>query len=100
MLVKYLQGLSVRSVVFGLGAIGATATAIDIAMKRGLSGLQLVAVVCGMLATWALKWPGDVTAQEAKEREARARRDSMFPPGNEAVSEDLVDLIRKAREDP
>lgn len=78
--VKLLDGLSLRSILFGVGAIGAVATATDIALKQGLSVLELIAVGCTALAAFAAKWPTDVTAKDAREIEARVKRESVFPP--------------------
>lgn len=74
---------NLRTLLFVLGATGAVATAVDLAMKQGLRPLEILAVVCAALAAFAAKWPSDVTADEAKELEARARRDSILPPGDE-----------------
>lgn len=80
---RWFEGLTLRSVLFGIGAIGAAAEAVDIAMKDGFTVPELIAAGCVALACFAAKWPTDVTSADAKEREKRARRESMFPPGGE-----------------
>jgi hypothetical protein len=69
---SWLNGLSVRSVLFALGAIGAVATAIDLAQREGvnLTPAHYIALGCTALVAYAAKWPGDVTKSQAAEREA------------------------------
>lgn len=74
---------TLRNLVFVLGATAAAAAAVDKAMADGFTVLELVTVGCAALAAFAAKWPSDVTAAQAREIEARAKRESMLPPGDE-----------------
>jgi hypothetical protein len=79
---KWVGTFSWRSLIFAAGAIGAIAEAVDIAQRADiqLTPAHWAALVCTAIATYAAKWPSDVTADDAKKREQRARRESMFPP--------------------
>lgn len=77
---KFFEGWTLRSILFGLGAVGAVATATDIAMKQGMTTLELVAIGCTALAAYAAKWPSDLTKGDARELEARVKRESIAPP--------------------
>ena len=74
-----------RTIAFIAGAVSAVAAALDMALDAGVQvrPVHLFAIGGSALAGFALKWIGDVSATEAKEREARARRESMFPPAGE-----------------
>lgn len=72
---------SARNLVFAVGAIGAVAKAIELAQQSGaVTPAHLIAVACVAACAFAMKWPGDVTASDAKEIEARALRQSIAPP--------------------
>jgi hypothetical protein len=77
-----MSGFTLRSFLFGVGAIGAVAEAIDIALRADiqLTPAHFIALGCTALVTYAMKWPTDVTASEAQEQVARARRESIAPP--------------------
>lgn len=93
-----MKYLTLRTLIFVCGATGAVAVAVDQVTKRGgVSIAELIAVSCTALAAFALRWPSDVTATQAKEREARARRESILPPLGDEVEGDLVDLIRDVK---
>jgi hypothetical protein len=85
--------ITLRTLLFVVGATGTVAVAVDLAMKQGLTALQLIAVGCTALAAFAAKWPGDVSAAEAKEREleveARVKRESIMPPPSDAARQGL-----------
>jgi hypothetical protein len=94
---KYPQ-FTVRGVIFCAGAVGAVAEAIDIAQRADIqvTPAHLIALGCTALAMYTLKYHRDVTADEAKEIEARARRESILPPLSQETR-DLVDLVRNNR---
>jgi len=79
---RWFEGLTVRSIMFGVGAIGAAAEAVDIAQRADIqiTPAHLIALVCTALVAYAMKWPSDSTKDEVKEHVARARRESMYPP--------------------
>lgn len=79
---KWFSGLTWRSALFGVGAIGAVAEAIDIAMRDDMqvTPAHLIAVGCVALLAFAAKWPGDLTKDDARDLEARVKRESIFPP--------------------
>jgi hypothetical protein len=93
-----MSGFTLRSFLFGVGAIGAVAEAIDIALRADiqLTPAHFIALGCTALVTYAMKWPSDVTKGEAKEIEARARRESVFPPPSQETR-DMVELLRDVR---
>lgn len=76
----------VRAIAFVAGAASAVASAIIIATEAGVQVRPVHWFALGgtALATYAMKWIGDVSAAEAKEREAeieaRVKRESMLPP--------------------
>lgn len=73
--------LNLRTLIFLAGAGGAIAKAVELAQKDGgVTVAHLIGVGCVALAAFAMKWPGDVTASDAKEIEARALRQSIAPP--------------------
>jgi hypothetical protein len=80
--VSWFNGFNLRSALFGVGAIGAVATAIDIAQREGvtLTPAHYIALGCTALVAYAMKWPSDVTGADAREIEARALRRSIAPP--------------------
>jgi len=88
----------VRIIAFIGGAVAAIAAAIDMALEAGVQvrPVHLIAIGGTALATYAMKWIGDVTAADAKEIEARARRESIMPPPSQETR-DLVDLLRDAK---
>lgn len=83
----------VRTIAFLAGAVAAVAAAIDMALEAGVQvrPVHLIAIGCTALAAFALRWPSDVTAGEAKELEARARRESIMPPPGNGPRE-LIDV--------
>lgn len=71
-----------RTIAFVAGAVAAVAAALDMALEAGVQvrPVHLIAIGGTALATYAMKWFSDVTAADAKEIEARARRESIMPP--------------------
>lgn len=80
-----MNGFNLRSLLFGAGAVGAVAEAINIAQKADvhITPAQWIALACTALVGFALKWPGDLTKSDAKELEARVKRESIIPPPGE-----------------
>ena len=79
---NWLKLLNMRTLIFVAGTAGAIFEAIDIAQRADVhvKPAHLVALACTALVTYAMKWPGDVTASDAKEQVARAKRESIAPP--------------------
>jgi hypothetical protein len=86
----------VRTIAFIAGAVSAIAAAIDIAIESGVQvrPVHLIALSGTALASYALKWVGDVSASEAKEIEARARRASEYPPPSDMTTQKFNELVR------
>ena len=58
--------INVRTIVFVLGAVAGLATIINKALANNLSIPEMIAVVCTAAATYALKWPGDLTSNQVE----------------------------------
>jgi hypothetical protein len=93
-----MNGLTLRSFLFGVGAIGAVAEAIDMALRADIqvTPAHLIAAACVALLAFAAKWPTDVTSSQAREIEARARRESILPPIEEDAQRYIDEQLRKA----
>jgi hypothetical protein len=88
--------ITLRTLIFLVGALGAVAEAVELAQKANLqvTPTHLIALSCTALLAFALKWPGDVTAKQADEREERARRASEYPPPSDMTAQRFTDLVR------
>jgi hypothetical protein len=86
----------VRIIAFVAGAVAAIASAIVIALEAGIQVRPVHWFALGgtALATYAMKWVGDVSAAEAKEREERARRASEYPPPSDMTTQKFNELVR------
>jgi len=90
---KWFEGITVRSVLFGIGAIGAAAEALNIAQRDNIqiTPAHVISLVCTALVAYAMKWPTDVTKAESQRREARARRESIMPPPGDDPARQIID---------
>ncbi len=97
---RWHSGFSVRSVLFGIGAIGAAAEAVDIAQRADvqITPAHVIALVCTALVAFAMKWPTDATKAQVKERVERARRESILPAVDDDAQRRIDALLRQARE--
>jgi len=87
-----------RILAFVGGAIGAVVEAIELAQRADAQVTPTHLYAAGFLAAvmFALKWPGDMTAREAQELEARVKRESILPPPSQETR-DMVDMLRDAK---
>lgn len=97
---RWVGTFSLRSLLFAVGGIVSIAEAVNLAQKADaqVTPAHLIAVGGVALLGFAAKWPSDVTASEAKEREARARRESIMPPIDEDAQRYIDEQLRKTRE--
>ena len=88
--------LTVRNLVFLVGALGAVSEAIAMAQQADIqvTPAHLIAAACVALCGFAAKWPTDVSKAEHKESVARARRESIAPPSTEAARADVLAELR------
>lgn len=86
----------VRVIAFISGAVAAIAAAIDIALESAVQvrPVHLIALGGTALATYAMKWVGDVSSGEAKKLEERARRASEYPPPGDMTAQKFTELVR------